>query len=82
MALDRTHKTATAAETARLDLIAETLPVGRAQVPVWTAVILGAASGAFPTLAVGIELAQVLVTLGLSFMVADVCLMVWTGDPV
>ena len=28
------------------------------------------------------ELAQVLVTLGLSFMVADVCLMVWTGDPV
>ena len=31
---------------------------------------------------VGAELAQVLVTLGLSFMVADVCLMVWTGDPV
>jgi len=30
----------------------------------------------------GAELAQVLVTLGLSFMVADVCLMVWTGDPV
>src|SRR3989440_3629543 len=29
----------------------------------------------------GAELAQVLVTLGLSFMVADVCLMVWTGDP-
>src|SRR5262245_8717777 len=27
----------------------------------------------------GAELAQVLVTLGLSFMVADVCLMVWTG---
>lgn len=31
---------------------------------------------------VGAELAQVLVTLGLSFMVADVCLMVWGGDPI
>jgi len=30
----------------------------------------------------GAELAQVLVTLGLSFMVADVCLTVWTGDPI
>ena len=30
----------------------------------------------------GAELAQVLVTLGLSFMVADVCLMVWKGDPI
>jgi len=30
----------------------------------------------------GAELAQVLVTLGLSFMVADVCLKVWSGDPV
>ncbi len=30
----------------------------------------------------GAELAQVLVTLGLSFMIADVCLTVWTGDPV
>lgn len=30
----------------------------------------------------GAELAQVLVTLGLSFMVADVCLKVWTGDPI
>src|SRR4029453_7017041 len=30
----------------------------------------------------GGELAQVLVTLGLSFMIADVCLMVWTGDPI
>jgi branched-chain amino acid transport system permease protein len=30
----------------------------------------------------GAELAQVLVTLGLSFMVADVCLMIWTGDPI
>src|SRR5258708_19706072 len=30
----------------------------------------------------GAELAQVLVTLGLSFMIADVCLKIWTGDPV
>jgi branched-chain amino acid transport system permease protein len=30
----------------------------------------------------GAELAQVLVTLGLSFMIADVCLRVWTGDPI
>ena len=30
----------------------------------------------------GAELAQVLVTLVLSFMIADVCLMVWTGDPI
>jgi branched-chain amino acid transport system permease protein len=30
----------------------------------------------------GAELPQVLVTLGLSFMIADVCLMVWTGDPI
>ncbi len=52
---DTNSKTATAAETARLDLITETLPVGRAQVPVWTAVILGAASGAFPTLVRGID---------------------------
>ena len=29
----------------------------------------------------GQELAQVLLTLGLSFVVADICLMVWTGDP-
>jgi branched-chain amino acid transport system permease protein len=29
----------------------------------------------------GIEMAQVLVTLGLSFMAADFCLMVWGGDP-
>jgi len=29
----------------------------------------------------GDQLAQVLVTLGLSFMVADFCLMVWGGDP-
>ena len=30
----------------------------------------------------GNALAQVLVTLGLSFMIADICLMIWTGDPV
>src|SRR5207249_5096485 len=30
----------------------------------------------------GAELAQVLVTLGLTFMIADICLMVWTGDPI
>ena len=30
----------------------------------------------------GNELAQVLVTLGIAFMVADLCLMVWTGDPI
>ncbi len=29
----------------------------------------------------GQELAQVLLTLGLSFVVADLCLMEWTGDP-
>jgi branched-chain amino acid transport system permease protein len=28
------------------------------------------------------QLAQVLVTLGISFMVADLCLMVWGGDPI
>ena len=28
------------------------------------------------------RLAQVLVTLGIAFMVADFCLMVWTGDPI
>ncbi len=31
---------------------------------------------------VGQELAQVLVTLGLSFMIADFCLMQWGGDPI
>ena len=31
---------------------------------------------------IGAELAQVLVTLGLSFMVADICLMQWGGDPI
>ena len=30
----------------------------------------------------GQQLAQVLVTLGVSFMVADLCLMGWGGDPI
>ncbi len=30
----------------------------------------------------GQQQAQVLVTLGIAFMIADVCLMVWTGDPI
>jgi branched-chain amino acid transport system permease protein len=30
----------------------------------------------------GQELPQVLLTLGLSFIVADICLMIWTGDPI
>ncbi len=30
----------------------------------------------------GNALAQVLVTLGIAFIVADLCLMVWTGDPI
>jgi len=30
----------------------------------------------------GRELAQVLVTLGVSLMIADACLMLWTGDPI
>ena len=29
----------------------------------------------------GQELAQVLLTLGLSFIISDLCLMIWTGDP-
>src|SRR3546814_15686686 len=29
----------------------------------------------------GRTLAQVLVTLGLSFVIADLCLMLWSGDP-
>ena len=29
----------------------------------------------------GNEQGQVLVTLGISFIIADVCLLVWTGDP-
>src|SRR5690349_5409538 len=30
----------------------------------------------------GNEQGQVLVTLGISFIIADICLLVWTGDPV
>lgn len=30
----------------------------------------------------GQELAQVLVTLGLAFIIADACLLIWTGDPI
>src|SRR3974390_3178408 len=30
----------------------------------------------------GQNLAQVLLTLGFSFIIADICLMVWTGDPI
>src|SRR2546430_6989969 len=57
----------------------------------WTAAILsGLGVAAFggiverliPRRLPGAELAQVLVTLGLSFMVADLCLIVWTGDPI
>jgi branched-chain amino acid transport system permease protein len=57
----------------------------------WTAAILsGLAIAAFGGIVervilrrlAGSELAQVLVTLGLSFMIADVCLLVWTGDPI
>src|SRR5438477_245780 len=57
----------------------------------WTAAIVGgllvaALGGIVERLILrrlpGAELAQVLVTLGLSFMIADACLMVWTGDPI
>ena len=57
----------------------------------WTAalvagLLVGALGGVVERLILrrlaGAELAQVLVTLGLSFMIADVCLMVWTGDPI
>jgi branched-chain amino acid transport system permease protein len=30
----------------------------------------------------GNDLAQVLLTLGFSFIIADICLMIWTGDPI
>ena len=57
----------------------------------WLSAILGAFSMAaiggvierlFLRRLAGQELAQVLVTLGLSFMIADFCLMVWGGDPI
>lgn len=60
------------------------------QVNFWLAAVLGALAVAF----IGAmterlllrrlanqELPQVLLTLGLSFVVADLCLMIWTGDP-
>src|SRR3954447_15874586 len=57
----------------------------------WLAALAGAAAmvvigGAIERLLLrrlaGQELAQVLLTLGLSFIVADLCLMIWTGDPI
>src|SRR5579863_436775 len=57
----------------------------------WTSSFLAAAlvaalGGAIERLVLrrlaGTEQAQVLVTLGISFMVADLCLMEWTGDPI
>ena len=45
--------------------------------------VLGGADRAFPAApAAGQELAQVLLTLGLSFIIADLCLMIWSGDPI
>jgi branched-chain amino acid transport system permease protein len=63
----------------------------RAGLGFWTASLASAAAmaligGAIERLLLrrlaGKALAQVLVTLGLSFMIADICLMIWTGDPV
>jgi branched-chain amino acid transport system permease protein len=60
-------------------------------VPFWLAVLGGGAlvallGGLFERLVLrrlaGNEQGQVLVTLGISFIIADVCLLVWTGDPV
>ncbi len=48
---------------------------------VLTALLGGVAERLLLRRLAGNELAQVLVTLGLSFMVADLCLMEWTGDP-
>jgi branched-chain amino acid transport system permease protein len=56
----------------------------------WVAALLSAAAMAVIGAAIergllrrlaGQELAQVLLTLGLSFVVSDLCLIVWTGDP-
>ena len=63
----------------------------RAGFDFWTAALLSGAAmaaigGVIERLLLrrlaGQELAQVLLTLGLSFIVADLCLMVWTGDPI
>ncbi len=57
----------------------------------WTAVLAGAVGmailgGIVERLLLrrlaGQDLAQVLLTLGLSFIIADLCLMIWTGDPI
>ncbi|MGZ3410402.1 MAG: branched-chain amino acid ABC transporter permease [Rhizomicrobium sp.] len=51
-----------------------------------TAVVVGAFGGLVERFLLrrlaGQQLAQVLVTLGIAFMIADFCLMVWTGDPI
>jgi signal transduction histidine kinase len=44
-----------AAEIARLDLVADSLPLGRIQMPVWTAIVLFASSGVLPALASRID---------------------------
>lgn len=63
----------------------------RYNVNFWVAALLSAAAvAAFGGLIerfllrrlAGNNLAQVLVTLGIAFMIADFCLMVWTGDPI
>ena len=63
----------------------------RMEVNFWIAVILSGVvlaiiGGAIERLLLrrlaGQELAQVLVTLGLAFIIADVCLLIWTGDPI
>lgn len=60
------------------------------QVDFWVAALLSAAAVALIGALVerlllrplqGQELPQILLTLGLSFVVADLCLMAWTGDP-
>ncbi len=43
-----------AAEIARLDLVAESLPLGRMQMPIWTAIVLACSSGLLPSLATAI----------------------------
>ena len=63
----------------------------RMEVNFWIAVILSGVvlaiiGGAIERLLLrrlaGQELAQGLVTLGLAFIIADVCLLIWTGDPI
>jgi branched-chain amino acid transport system permease protein len=51
-----------------------------------SAIVLGVIGGLIERLLLrrlaGQELAQVLVTLGLAFIIADLCLIIWTGDPI